>query len=199
MNDESGERPHDGILGVQFEPDAAMAAEMAGLAARYVERGNALKVALDFSDASIETADRVGLQMYEALPQDGGRVALEERRSALASELGAYFGETFIKITAAGGAGWPRPATDSSGCARTPDSPPFPSGGRGSACRARRTTALPSSMPSSRAGRRNRLGGGRTLPIAGGPSQPSRARGLHLSPSGSACLGRAAGALVSDS
>lgn len=97
MNDESGERPHDGVLGVQFETDAAMAQEMADLAGRYVERGRALKAALDFSDASIEVADGVGLQLYEALSRDSGGAELEERRHALASELGAYFGETFIR------------------------------------------------------------------------------------------------------
>ena len=94
---ESGEKPHDGVLGVQFEADAAMALEMADLAGRDVDRGREHQAALDFSDASIEAADGVGLQMYEALPRDGGGPSLEERRHALASELGAYFGETFIK------------------------------------------------------------------------------------------------------
>jgi hypothetical protein len=97
MNDESGQKPHDGILGVAFEPDAALALEMADLAGRYVERGRKHQAALDFSDASIETADGVGLQMYEALAREASGAELEERRSALASELGAYFGETFIK------------------------------------------------------------------------------------------------------
>jgi len=96
-SDESGERPHEGVLGAQFEPDAALAAEMAGLAGRYVDRGRDLAVTLDYSDESIETADRIGLQMYAALPQEASHEKLEELRSALASELGAYFGETFIR------------------------------------------------------------------------------------------------------
>ena len=95
--DESGERPHDGILGVQFEPDAALALEMEGLAGRYVDRGRDLQVALDFSDASIEDADGIGLQMYASLPREATGADLEGRRHALASELGAYFGETFIR------------------------------------------------------------------------------------------------------
>ncbi|MGD0018254.1 MAG: hypothetical protein ABSD62_03290 [Candidatus Limnocylindrales bacterium] len=94
---ESGERPHDGILGVQFEPDDELALEMASLAGLYVDRAQKLQVALDFSDASIEVADGIGLQMYEALPREVSRAELEEHRSALASELGAYFGETFIR------------------------------------------------------------------------------------------------------
>ncbi|MGD0863047.1 MAG: hypothetical protein ABSA21_09855 [Candidatus Limnocylindrales bacterium] len=94
---ESGERPHEGIVGVQFEPDAALAAEMATLAGRYADRGRDLQVALDFSDASIEAADGIGLQIYESLSREVSAAKLEELRSALASELGAYFGETFIR------------------------------------------------------------------------------------------------------
>jgi hypothetical protein len=94
---ESGERPHDGVLGAQFEPDDAMAREMTDLAGRYVERGREQKAALDFSDASIEEADGVGIQMYAALDGEVRGAELEERRNAIASELGAYFGETFIK------------------------------------------------------------------------------------------------------
>jgi hypothetical protein len=95
--DESGERPHDGVLGAQFESDAEFAREMARLAGLYVDRAKAAKTELDFSDESIESADAIGLQLYAALPRDVGGPKLEELRSGLASELGAYFGETFIK------------------------------------------------------------------------------------------------------
>jgi hypothetical protein len=95
--DESGERPHDGVLGVQFEADAEVALEMAGLAGRYAERGRDLDVALDFSDASIDAADGIGVQMYDSLPREASGAKLEEMRSALAFELGAYFGETYIR------------------------------------------------------------------------------------------------------
>jgi hypothetical protein len=98
---EFGGRPHDaivdGIVAVPFEPDAALALEMAGLAERYVARARDLQVALDFSDASIEAADGVGLKMYESLRGKASRDKLEQLGSALASELGAYFGETFIQ------------------------------------------------------------------------------------------------------
>ena len=82
--DESGERPHDGVLGVQFEADAEVALEMAGLAGRYAERGRDLDVALDFSDASIDAADGIGVQMYDSLPREASGAKLEEMRSALA-------------------------------------------------------------------------------------------------------------------
>jgi hypothetical protein len=93
----SGERPHFGVLGVPFEEDTEMAGEMAGLAKRFVERGRENEAILDFSDSSIDVADGIGLQMYEALPRAASGPKLEELRSALASELGAYFGETFIR------------------------------------------------------------------------------------------------------
>ena len=95
--DESGERPHEGIIRDAFEPDPAVALEMAGLAERYVERARDLKVALDFTDASIEVADEVGLRMYASIAGEITRARREELRSALAPELGAYFGETFIR------------------------------------------------------------------------------------------------------
>jgi hypothetical protein len=95
--DESGERPHDGVLGARFEQDAEMALEMASLAGRYVDRGRAVGVTLDFSDASIEAADGLGLRLYDPLPKKASGPKLEELRNAVASELGAYFGETFIR------------------------------------------------------------------------------------------------------
>jgi len=95
--DESGERPHDGVLGVRFEPDAEMSREMTSLAGRYVARGRALEVGLDFSDESIEAADGIGLRMYDPLSRKASGPKLEKLRSALASELGAYFGETYIR------------------------------------------------------------------------------------------------------
>jgi len=95
--DDSGERPHEEVAGAQFEPDAAFALEMAGLAAHYAERGRDLAVSLDFSDSSIEDADGIGIQMYAALPRGASSGKLEELRSVLARELGAYFGETFIR------------------------------------------------------------------------------------------------------
>lgn len=95
--DESGERPHEEVAGAQFKPDSKLAAEMATLAGRYVDRGRELQVALDFSDASIESADGIGLQLYQSLPRGASEGDLEQRRAALASELGAYFGETYIR------------------------------------------------------------------------------------------------------
>jgi hypothetical protein len=74
-----------------------MALEMASLAGRYVDRGRALSVTLDFSDASIEAADGLGLRLYDPLPKQASGPKLEELRNGVASELGAYFGETFIR------------------------------------------------------------------------------------------------------
>jgi len=95
--DESGERPHEEVAGAQFVPDAKLATEMATLARRYVDRGRELQVGLDFSDASIESADGIGIQLYQSLPRGASEGDLEQRRAALASELGAYFGETYIR------------------------------------------------------------------------------------------------------
>ena len=91
------ERPHEEVAGVQFEPDPVLAAEMAELASAYVERAKKSDVALDYTDASIEAADGIGLRMYEALPRYRSSAPIEDLRSALASELGAYIGETFIR------------------------------------------------------------------------------------------------------
>jgi hypothetical protein len=95
--DESGERPHEGVIGVQFEPDAALALEMAGLAERYAERGRENAVALDYSDASIEAADGMAVRLYGTLSQGVYGARSGGPRALLASELGAYFGETFIR------------------------------------------------------------------------------------------------------
>lgn len=95
--DESGERPHDEVGGAQFEPDAKLALEMARLAAQYADRAREHQVPLDFSDASIEAADGIGLQIYETLPSGDYGARGGEFRIELANELGAYFGETFIR------------------------------------------------------------------------------------------------------
>jgi hypothetical protein len=95
--DESGERPHDEVAGVEFEPDDALALEMADLAGRYADRGRELKVPLDFSDASIDVADGMGLRIYGSLPPGVYGARTGGSRNSLAFELGAYFGETFIR------------------------------------------------------------------------------------------------------
>jgi len=52
---------------VPFEPDEVTALELAKLAGLYVERGRDLNVRLDFSDASIEAAEEMGVQNYASL------------------------------------------------------------------------------------------------------------------------------------
>ena len=80
-----------------FEPDATTALELARMADRYVQRGRNLGVALDYSDATIETAEAVGVRTYADLCRDLTRDQLMELQGALVFELGAYVGETFIR------------------------------------------------------------------------------------------------------
>ena len=83
--------------GVPFEPDEATAQKVARLAGQFVDRVRELHVALRYSDGSIAAAEEIGLRLFESLRRRFQGVQLEEARGGLADELGAYFGETFIK------------------------------------------------------------------------------------------------------
>ena len=85
------------VATVPFEPDEVTALELAKMAALYVERGRDLNVRLDFSDASIEAAEEMGVQTYASLCHGLALAELRELQAALVSELGAYVGETFIR------------------------------------------------------------------------------------------------------
>jgi hypothetical protein len=82
---------------VPFKPDYTAAREMASRASTYARRGREVYVSLDYSDASIEAADEVGLQLWESMPLGLSEAEAEEVRGRLIFELGAYFGETFIQ------------------------------------------------------------------------------------------------------
>lgn len=82
---------------VPFKVDHAAAREMAACAGRYVRRARDAGVNLNFSDASIEPADRFAFEVWTMLPGGLRKDAAEEIRSRLVLELGAYFGETFIR------------------------------------------------------------------------------------------------------
>jgi len=82
---------------VPFEPDQITALELAEMAALYIERGRALDVALDYSDASIEAAEEMGVQAYASLCRGLSGDELRQLQGTLVFELGAYVGETFIR------------------------------------------------------------------------------------------------------
>jgi hypothetical protein len=82
---------------VPFEPDEITAFELALTADLYVQRGRALGVDLDYSDASIAAAEDMGVQTYADLCRDLTRAELKELQGTLVLELGAYIGETFIR------------------------------------------------------------------------------------------------------
>ena len=82
---------------LQFEPDETTAIELRATADLYVERGRALDVALDYSDASIEAAEEMGVRTYASLCRDLARDDLRQLQGSLVLELGAYVGETFIR------------------------------------------------------------------------------------------------------
>jgi hypothetical protein len=92
---DEGTKPSGGSL--PFKPDYTAAREMAIRASTYAGRGRDLYVALDYSDASIEAADEVGLRLWDSLPLGLSDAKAEEIRTLLIFELGAYFGETFIQ------------------------------------------------------------------------------------------------------
>jgi hypothetical protein len=66
-------------------------------AGRYARRGRDIGVALDYSDASIEDAERLGRRLFAGLPGGLSDEVAEELRGRLVLELGAYFGQTFIR------------------------------------------------------------------------------------------------------
>ena len=80
-----------------FEPDETTAIELGTTADLYVERGRALDVALDYSDASIKAAEEMGVRTYASLCRDVARDDLKQLQGTLVLELGAYVGETFIR------------------------------------------------------------------------------------------------------
>jgi len=94
-NGSAGGRPVTST--VPFEPDEVTAFEMALTAGLYVQRGGALGVALDFSDASIAPAEEMGVRTYADQCRDLSRAELKELQGTLVLELGAYVGETFIR------------------------------------------------------------------------------------------------------
>jgi len=81
----------------KFEPDPTTAFEMALTADLYVRRVAALDGALDYSDASIATAEELGVATYNALCRGLSHDELREFQGKLVLELGAYIGETFIR------------------------------------------------------------------------------------------------------
>jgi len=93
----SAEGLRGGAAVVPFESDEATALELAEMAGLYVERGRALDVALDYSDASIEAAEEMGVQTYASLCRGLAGAQLRQLQGTLVSELGAYVGETFIR------------------------------------------------------------------------------------------------------
>ncbi len=82
---------------VAFEPDEATGLELAKMAAIYAERGRALNVPLDYSDASIEAAEEMGVRTYASLCPGLAGDELRQLQGTLVFELGAYVGETFIR------------------------------------------------------------------------------------------------------
>jgi hypothetical protein len=82
---------------VPFEPDETTALELAKMAGLYVERGRALDVSLDYSDASIEAAEEMGVRTYASLCPGLAGDELRRLQGTLVFELGAYVGETFIR------------------------------------------------------------------------------------------------------
>lgn len=92
---DEGKRPSG--RSIPFKPDYTAAREMASRASTYARRGRDLYVALDYSDASIEAADEVGLRLWDSLALGLTGSAAEEIRKLLIFELAAYFGETFIQ------------------------------------------------------------------------------------------------------
>jgi hypothetical protein len=82
---------------VAFAPDETTALELAQTAGLYVERGRALSVPLDYSDASIEAAEEMGVRAYASLCRDLAGDELRQLQGTLVFELGAYVGETFIR------------------------------------------------------------------------------------------------------
>lgn len=99
MAGESGSGEGEGSFqgAVQFSVDYTAAREMSIRAGRYVRRARDLHVFLDYSDTSVEAADTFGHELWSMLP--GGLLPdeAEQLRQRLIDDLGAYFGETFIR------------------------------------------------------------------------------------------------------
>lgn len=82
---------------VPFKPDYTAAREMASRASTYARRGRELYIPLDYTDASIDAAEEVGLRLWELLAVGLPADEAQEVRGRLIFELGAYFGETLIQ------------------------------------------------------------------------------------------------------
>jgi|GEM_PF-1343226 len=82
---------------VPFKQDYAATREMVIRAGRYVRRARDLGFTLDFSDTSIEAAELFGLELWAMLPGGLSDAQAHDLRARLIFELGAYFGETFIR------------------------------------------------------------------------------------------------------
>ncbi len=82
---------------VPFKQDYPASREMAIRAGRYVRRAHDLGFTLDFSDTSIEAAELFGLELWAMLPGGLSEQEADELSGRLIFELGAYFGETFIR------------------------------------------------------------------------------------------------------
>lgn len=93
----SAQASRDAAAVVPFEPDETTGLELAQMAGLYVERGRALDVPLDYSDASIEAAEDMGVRTYASLCPGLAGDELRKLQRTLVFELGAYVGETFIR------------------------------------------------------------------------------------------------------
>ena len=92
---EKGQEPPEGV--VPFRRDYAAAREMVIRAGQYARRARDLGYVLDFSDASIEVAEEFGLVSWAKLSSGLPKDTAEDLRARLILDLGAYFGETFIR------------------------------------------------------------------------------------------------------
>ena len=82
---------------IPFRRDYTASREMVIRAGQYARRARDLGFVLNFSDASIEVAEEFGLDLWVKLPGGLTKDTAEELRARLVFDLGAYFGETFIR------------------------------------------------------------------------------------------------------
>jgi DNA polymerase-3 subunit epsilon len=82
-----------------FEPDETTAIELGTTADLYVERGRPLDVALDYSDASIEAAEEMGVRTYASLCRDLARPEMGDEMSEASNQFGAGFAVIDLETT----------------------------------------------------------------------------------------------------